>query len=408
MWTNFPPARIQPHSHILRKIPMKQTSFTTTALLLISSFALSGIARAAEAETQPEGCTVSLFDGETLNGWHVTGCDTVVQDGAILLKGGDGFIRTNHRYADFVLQLEWKALRDEKYDSGIYIRSELPPEGQNWPKRYQVNLLQGKEGALLGAKQTGPMGLIKAGQWNRFKLTVVGKSASLEINGKPAWKVEDALEAPSGYIGIQSEVPGGGQFQFRNLQVTELGYKSLFNGKDLTGWEGAGGDAAQCWTVQDGAIVGLEQKGPWLRSLKQYGDFDLRLQYKVKPGGNSGVYVRVPENGNHHGKDAGVEIQLLDDYAERYAKLKPYQYTGSVYAVAPSTQHVGRPAGQWNDLEIEAKGHSYRVTHNGVVIVEADLETFPQLEERLLKGYLGFQNHGGGVWLRNIRLREGK
>jgi hypothetical protein len=151
-------------------------------------------------------------------------------------------------------------------------------------------------------------------------------------------------------------------------------------------------------------LVGLEKKGPWLRSLEQYGDFDLRLQYKVKEGGNSGVYIRVPESGNHHGKGAGVEIQLLDDDAERYAKLKPYQYTGSVYAIAPSTQHVGRPAGEWNELEIQTSGQSYRITHNGVVIVEADTESFPLLEERLRTGYLGLQNHGGGVWLRALRL----
>lgn len=351
-----------------------------------------------------QGYSVRLFDGETLDGWHVTGCDAVVEDGAMLLKDGDGFIRANHRYGDFVLELEWKALRAEQYDSGIYIRSELPAAGKNWPQRYQVNLLQGKEGALLGAKETGPAGLVKPGEWNRFKLTVVGSGAALEINGKPAWKVDDALDAPSGYIGIQSEVPGGGQFLFRNIKVTELGYKSLFNGRDFTGWEGAGGEASACWAVEDGVLVGLEKKGPWLRSLEKFGDFDLRLQYKVQEGGNSGVYVRVPQSGNHHGKDAGVEIQLLDDYAERYAKLKPYQYTGSVYAVAPSTRHVGRPAGQWNDLEIQAQGHAYRVTHNGVVIVEADAERFPQLEERLLEGYLGFQNHGGGVWLRAIRL----
>ncbi|MEQ8787653.1 MAG: DUF1080 domain-containing protein [Pirellulaceae bacterium] len=383
---------------------MKPPLHAASLLIVLTASLAPGLVLGADESAAEAGYTISLFDGKTLEGWQVTGCDAVVTDGAILLKDGDGFLRTNQRYADFVLELEWKALREEKYDSGIYIRSELPAEGKNWPNRYQVNLLQGKEGALLGAKETGPMGLIKPGDWNRFKLTVVGASAALEINGKPAWKVEDALEAPSGYIGIQSEVPGGGQFLFRNLQVTELGYQSLFNGRDFSGWEGADAEAAACWAVEDGVLVGLEEKGPWLRSKQQYGDFDLRLQYKVKEGGNSGVYVRVPESGNHHGKDAGVEIQLLDDHAERYAKLKPYQFTGSVYAVAPSTQHVGRPAGEWNQLEIQTRGQSYRVTHNGVVIVDADVESFPLLEERLLKGYLGFQNHGGGVWLRAIRL----
>jgi hypothetical protein len=114
--------------------------------------------------------------------------------------------------------------------------------------------------------------------------------------------------------------------------------------------------------------------------------------------------VRVPENGNHHGEGAGVEVQLLDDSHERYAKLEPYQYCGSVYKIAPATERVCRPAGEWNTMEINCHGHDYRVTHNGVLIVEAGIERFPELEKRLVKGYLGFQNHGGGVRLRNVRL----
>jgi hypothetical protein len=375
---------------------------TILSAALLPATAARGAEPAEQAE-QADGYTLSLFDGKSLDGWTVTGCEAVVEDGAILIKDGNGLVRTNHRYADFTLDLEWKALRAEKYDSGIYFRAKLPPEGKPWPQRYQANLLQGKEGVVGGLKDSVPSSLIKPGDWNRFRLTVVGSTAAMEINGQPAWKA-DGIEDAAGYIALQAEVPGGGQFLFRNIQITELGAKSLFNGKDLAGWEGAGSDAALCWAVQEGVLAGLEQKGPWLRSREQHGDFNLRLQYKVKEGGNSGVFIRVPENGNHHGKDAGVEIQLLDDRAERYAKLKPYQFTGSVYAVAPATQHVGKAAGEWNELEINCQGAAYRITHNGVVIVDANTDTHPELAERLAKGYLGFQNHGGGVWLRHIRV----
>lgn len=352
---------------------------------------------------EPAGVTTSLFDGKTLDGWHVTNCEAEVVDGAIFLKAGNGFVRTDHRYGDFVLDLEWKALGKEKWDSGIYFRCKLPQGKRPWPTRYQANLLKGQEGNVGGVKGAKSEGMTKPGQWNRFKLTVVGTTASMEINGKQAWKGE-GIEEATGYIGLQAEVPGGGQFLFRNIKITELGHKTIFNGKDFTGWEGAGGKPEDCWAVENGVLVGLEKKGPWLRSKEQHGDMNLRLEYKVKAGGNSGVYVRVPESGNHHGKDAGVEIQLLDDKAEKYAKLKPYQYCGSVYAVAPSTKHVGRDAGQWNNLEINTSGTDYRITHNGVVIVDARLADFPKLEERLTKGFLGFQNHGGGVWIRNVRI----
>jgi len=375
---------------------MKQYILILTAIV---TFTCTMTARADE----PTGASYSLFDGETLNGWHVSGCEAEVDDGTIFLKSGNGLLRTDHRYTDFVLELDWLALDDQKWDSGIYFRCKLPEEGRPWPKRYQANLLKGQEGNVGGIKGATSKGLVKDGEWNRFKLTVMGTKLSMEINGKHAWEA-DGLEEPSGYIALQAEVPGGGQFKFRNISVTEISHESLLSKDDLTGWEGIKGDAASCWKVEDGVLAGLEGKGPSLRSSKEYDDFNLRLQYKLKPGGNSGVYVRVPEDGNHHGNGAGIEVQLLDDSDEKYAKLADSQFCGSLYKVAPATVRVSRPAGEWNTMEINCQGHDYRVTHNGVVIVEAGIEKFPTLEERNLKGYLGFQNHGGGVWLRNVRL----
>src|SRR5204863_509284 len=83
--------------------------------------------------------------------------------------------------------------------------------------------------------------------------------------------------------------------------------------------------------------------------------------------GNSGVYIRVPEDGKHHGEGAGIEVQVLDDSAERYRQIKPWQYTGSLYAIAPATIHVGKPAGEWNTLEINCRGKAYHVFHNGTL-----------------------------------------
>jgi hypothetical protein len=352
-------------------------------------------------ETGPD--TLSLFDGKSLEGWHVTGCEAAVQDGAILLKGGDGLIRSDYRYRDFVLELEWKALKDEAWDSGIYFHAELPPEGKPWPARYQINLKQGQEGDLIGVKEAKGGGRAKPGEWNHFRLTVEGGTASLEINGERAWKT-DELQTSEGYLGFQSEVPLGGQFLFRNIRVTELDMKPLFNGRDLTGWEGASEKAEICWGVEDGAIVCSGEKGPWLRSERQYGDFCLRLEYRLEPGGNSGVFVRVPKDGNHHGKDSGVEIQVLDDNHPRYADLKPYQYTGSVYAVVPAEPRVGLAPGEWNRLEINAAGDAYRITHNGVAVVNADAASHPELTERLKEGFFGLQNHSTEAAFRHIRL----
>ena len=77
------------------------------------------------------------------------------------------------------------------------------------------------EGNVNELKSARSEGLTRPGEWNRFKLTVVGSSAALEINGKAAWKA-DGIASSTGYVALQAEIPGGGQFLFRNVRIREL------------------------------------------------------------------------------------------------------------------------------------------------------------------------------------------
>lgn len=373
-------------------------------LLCLSVF----VAQPALAGNKPAGFPSSLFDGKTLNGWTIENeCEAVVEDGMLLLKAGDGWLRSNHEYADFVLHVEWKALKAEKYDAGIYVRTKVG--GGPYPKNgHQINLLQDREGDLVGNRDATSDGLIKPGDWNTFDITVEGDRVTNVINGKLAWSVP-GLKNRTGHVGFQIEVPLGGQFLVRNIRIRELGYETLFNGEDLAGWEGAGKPADVCWKVEDGAIMCTGEKGPWLRSKSEYGDFNFRFDYMVSPGGNSGIYVRVPENGNHHRDDeskppAGFEIQVLDDSAEKYKNLKPYQFCGSLYDICGASEHVGRPPGEWNTLEINCEGQNVTTVHNGVTIVEVTPESHPLINLRMVKGFLGLQNHSTVVRFRNIRI----
>lgn len=383
------------------------------ALFLGMGFSAAGRAQAptsatpAPASVPPveTGYSYPLFDGKTLQGWTVTGCKAEVVDGAIALLEGDGFVRTERRFKDFVLELDWKPRRTEKFDSGLYIRSEAPPEGKPWPNRWQINLKEKDSGDLLGkSKLPGAATAAKGGEWNHIKVIAVGKSIRVEVNGVATASTDD-FETPEGYIGFQAEVPGGGQYDFKNIQITEVGAKSLFNGKDLTGWAPASA-GGECWSVDDGAIHCSGKKGSWLRSDEKHGDFSLRLQYRIQPNGNSGIYVHVPADGNHHGKDAGFEVQILDDHAEKFKNLRPDQFAGSIYGVKGTSQHVGRPAGEWNELELIVRGKGCRVIHNGVEVLTASEADTPLLAERLAEGFLGFQNHGGKVWYRYIRIEK--
>ncbi len=168
------------------------------------------------------GKRVSLFDGKTLDGWTVIKCEATVDDGDVLITAGNGLIQTEQKYGDFVLEFEWKALRDDKWDSGVYFRYDTVPAGRPWPARYQVNLRQGMEGNVGALKEARSEGLVKVGQWNQFKLTVQGTKAELEMNGECAWQADGLGEPKVGYIALQAEVPGGGKHRFRKIYLTEL------------------------------------------------------------------------------------------------------------------------------------------------------------------------------------------
>ena len=193
---------------------MKLTALLAATLLLPSAIL-------AQDDPKPAEKFVSLFDGKTLDGWKVENCQVEVQDGCIFLKEGNGWMYREKPYADFILELEWKALEKEHYDSGVYIRAVPPYKNAPWPDRNQVNLRQDYMGNIKEYKKAVTRtDLVKPGEWNHFRLVVVGKTAELLINGKQAWKI-DNLRPASGLVGLQCEVPAGGQFLFRNIRISE-------------------------------------------------------------------------------------------------------------------------------------------------------------------------------------------
>jgi hypothetical protein len=194
----------------------------TRHLSLLLGLALcSSLLLAAEKEAKPADGFVPLFNGKDLGGWVVTGCKAAVENGNLVILEGDGLIRTEKQYGDYVLELDWKNRKAEKYDSGIYFRSDLPRAGQRWPDKYQINLQQGAEGSIVGKRDARVKDMAKPGEWNHFKLTCKADKATLEINGKEAWDVE-GIDPAVGYIGIQVEVTGGGQFEFKDIKVKAM------------------------------------------------------------------------------------------------------------------------------------------------------------------------------------------
>jgi hypothetical protein len=177
--------------------------------------------------------------------------------------------------------------------------------------------------------------------------------------------------------------------------------KSLFNGRDLSGWVAMHGGE---WKVEDGAIVGRngtnwstnpEKSGSWLRSEKEYSDFILELEYAINARGNSGVFIRSALEKNP--AFTGHEMQILDDHGREPKKST----SGALYDVVAARKNTSKPPGEWNQVRIETKGKRIQITMNGEPII--DYET-----DRLTRGYIGLQDHDTNavVKFRNIRITE--
>lgn len=184
-------------------------------------------------------------------------------------------------------------------------------------------------------------------------------------------------------------------------------WKPLFNGEDLAGWQAVDGPL-ESWQVEDAMLSTTGQGGGWLSTTEEYANFELELEFRVPPGGNSGVFLRAPHEGNP--AFAGMEIQVLDDYAEEYAKLQPAQYCGSLYGVAAAEPRVSLKAGEWQKLAILCDGDKVRVELNGTVVVDTDLDDHQdKIQEhpgvKRTTGYVGLQNHGSRLDYRKLRIR---
>lgn len=386
-----------------------------------------------------------------------------VENGELINDGKGLYLTSDKDYRDFELFLEYKAL--PKGDSGVYLRGT--PQVQIWdpdePDPQGLGRALGSGGLWNNRKGSLGKDPLKKmdrplGDWNQFKITMIGERVTIELNGE---KVVD--HAPlenffanqkSGYLAYakpesnsnssSKKIPNGNmldpiypkgpiqlqthgsEIRWRNVFIREIpteeanrrlaerdndGYVEWINGRDLSNWVGA----VNNYEVIDGAIVCKPGKGGDLLTKEEYENFVLRTEFKLPPAGNNGIAIRTPLNG-HSSKD-GFELQVIDSdgYNAKHpnAPLKPFQYHGSLYHCVGAKHGYLRPVGEWNFQEVEVRGQVIKVTLNGTKILDVDIDKLDRSQIEFLpkgldnrKGHIGFAGHSDPVAYRSFRVKK--
>jgi hypothetical protein len=268
------------------------------------------------------------------------------------------------------------------------------------------------------------------GEWNKFRILMVGARVSVWLNSK---LVVDHANLEN-YYDRKKSIPAkgpielqthGGEIRWRNIFIREIGsdeadrilaskggegFQRVFNGKDFTGWAGP----VENYEIKDGAVVCKPKKGGTIYTKETYGDFVARLEFKLPPGGNNGLAIRYPGNGDT--AYVGMcELQVLDDNYEQAtkSKLDPRQAHGSAYGMVAAQRGYHHPIGEWNFQEVTVKGSKIKVELNGTVILDTDLANATEFmgnnahpgKDRT-SGNFGFAGHSDPVAFRNVSIKK--
>lgn len=407
----------------------------------------------------PEGWT-PLFDGRSLQGWHarphfdprkLAAMDDAqrrqkmeqwaaeaeqhwsIENGVLVNDGEGPYLVTDQDYADYELMLEYRTV--PRADSGVYLKGT--PQVQIWDwtdeRKFRLGANLGSGGLWNnrpGSAGKDPTQLADRpfGQWNQLRIWQVGARTTVELNGKRVvdharmqnyWDRNRPLFR-SGPIMLQTH---GGEIRWRNLAIRELDpaeanewlashradqFTSIFNGRDLTGWQGATGS----YEVVDGTLRCKPGEGGNLLTKKAYGDFVVRLEFRLPPGGNNGLAIRAPLKGDP--AYVGMcELQVLDSSDPKFASIDPRQVHGSAYGIAAAHRGFLRPTGSWNFQQVTVGGSQVQVELNGSLILDADLSEVdefmggrehPGIDRT--RGYFGFAGHNDPVEFRRIAIEE--
>ncbi|MEH6658981.1 DUF1080 domain-containing protein [Leeuwenhoekiella marinoflava] len=422
-----------------------------------------------------------LFDGESLTGWEqlngkadyrIEGDEIV---GTTVSNTPNSFLATTQDFSDFILDLDYKV--DATMNSGIQIRSlskpdfkdgrvhgyqiEIDPSDRAWSAGIYDEARKGWLYPLTG--NTKAQQAFKQGEWNHYRVEALGDTLKTWINGVEAAHLVDDQTA-KGFIALQVHAIGkdekpGKEIRWKNINIIsenaqqyakpmslpalntknnltqaekESGWQLLWDGKTTDGWRGGKLDhfPEKGWVIEDGELIVLSTGGEEstaggdIVTTKQYQDFELKVDFKITEGANSGIKYYVDTDLNKgEGSSIGLEYQILDDMRHPDAKLGNHEGSrtlASLYdLIQADTSKPVNTIGEWNTARIVSKGNHVEHWLNDVKVLDYDRNTtdFLQLVEEskykdwpgfgtLEKGNILLQDHGDRVAFKNIKIKE--
>lgn len=433
-----------------------------------------------EAQKKDNTPRVSLFNGKNLDGWkQLNGkADFKVINGEIVgtTKFGEpnSFLATEQDYGDFILELE--LFTDSKVNSGVQFRSgqkadqnngrvfgyqmEVDPSVRAWSGGIYDEARRGWIYTLEQNKEAKTA--FKIGSWNKYRIEAIGNVIRTWVNGIPTANLVDDL-TPRGFIALQVHSIGdsdqaGNQIRWRNISIQtdklkptksdqisvvnlvpnnlskqekDNGFSLLFNGINTDQWRGAYKKAfpAKGWLVDHG-ILSVEKtngaestNGGDIVTKKQYGAFEMKFDFKLTEGANSGVKYFVTESEGNKGSAIGLEYQILDDHKHPDAKLGRggNRTLGSLYDLIASEKIPAsqKKIGEWNQGIIKVfPDNNVEYWLNGYQILSytrgskefLDLVALSKYKNwknfgMAPRGHILLQDHGDQVSFRSLKIR---